>query len=793
MSLSNPFPRRWWWLIPLGAALFILAADLGRIKNVQRVTALGRAAGNDGKSAATTRHWLIVPEHNLRSYQWMAETEQMLARGEWRVRQIDYENAPVGREVHAASPYRWWLGLVTWLMHVTRGGTTGESLEAAALWAGPLFHLALLVAGTVFIAKRFGPIAAAAFSLGLALLFPLAGEFLPGVPDDHGLGFVCAGASALLLLDGLARRRRSSFVLSGVAGGLGLWISVAIEVPVLVALGLGGFVLALWKARRPTVAEGFSPCWNEWALAGALTSLLAYLAEYFPAHLELRLQANHPVYGLAWIGLGWALTLADRWRARVARSRSRTWLMAAGALLALASLPVTMAVTQSRAFLVANPLASRATNLPNGAVARNLAVWLSQDGQKLAVLATCLPFVLLVPLGISALRRNRSAAEQATFLVGGSVVLVSAALACAQIQAWAVAQSTLLVLVVAAAPLFAQRVWLIAAFCLLPGVIQLARSTPWDGNAPVTRLEVEGLLERDLAHWIADHSESAATAGSGPLVLAAPERTPGMWFYGGLRGLGSPNWENRDGVALAVKILGATTLDEAQALLARRGVTHLVLPSWDTEMDEFVKWTKNNPADTFLAALHRWALPPWLQPLPYRLPEIAGFEGRSVLVLKITEDTDRALSLSRLAEYALEMEDAPLTSAVNDALAAFPANLVALIGRAQIEKARGNAAGFDQISTTIRQNLTNGLDRLLPWDRRLSLAVVLAQGGQTALARPPLQRCIADLNEARIRSLGPGALYRLLVLSKALDVPIASSALRDLALSLLPAEARARL
>ena len=190
--------------------------------------------------------------------------------------------------------------------------------------------------------------------------------------------------------------------------------------------------------------------------------------------------------------------------------------------------------------------------------------------------------------------------------------------------------------------------------------------------------------------------------------------------------------------------------------------------------------------------MHRWALPPWVQPLPYRLPAIAGFEGQTVQVLKITEDTDRALALSRLAEYALEMEDQALANATNEILRNYPANLMALIGRAQIEKARGDTAAFDRVSALINQSLASGLDRLLPWDRRVSLAVVLAQGGRNDAAKAQLQRCLAELDEARLRSLNAGALYRLLVLGKAYDLPI-TPAHRELALALLPAVARARL
>lgn len=762
----------------------MIGANIGWIRHVQQVGAVGRETAT-GETMRPQRHWLIVSEHSSRGYQWLAETEQMLARGEWRIRHVNYENTPFGREVHSPSPYRWWLGIVTWGIELVTRRPTGRALEMAALWAGPLLQLILLAAGTVFVARRFDRTRAAVFAGGLAALFPLAGEFLPGVPNDHGLAIACAGSSVLLLVDGIRRGSQLSFIFSGVAGGLGLWVGVATQLPVLIAVAVGALLLAIWGKFQPSKTPLHPPLpWNSWALAGAATGLAAYLIEYFPRHLEMRLQTNHPIYGLTWIGLGMALTLVETWRMSGAKKRFGVGIMA---VLALAALPVAKVLTDSSAFLIANPQASRLTYLPDGAVGGNLARWLMQDGQRLNVLATTLPFLVLVPAGLASLRRAADSASRASSVIAGSVVLASIAMASAQLQWWAMAQLGLIIFLLSTAPLLKPWIWSIAAGCLLPGIVLLAGTVRLRGEARLTRLEIEGLVERDIAHWIADHTAEDV------VVLAAPERTPSLWFHGGLRGLGSPNWENRNGLMASVNILGATTTDEAQALLEQRGVTHILLPSWDTELDEFVRWTKNNPADTFLAALRRWALPPWVQPLAYSLPQIAGFESQSVLVFKITADTDRALSLSRLAEYALEMRDEALTSAVNDSLQAFPANLVALIGRAQIEKARQNTAAFDQIFGSIRQTLSNGLDRLLSWDRRLSLAIVLAQGGQNELARPPLQRCMAELSEARVRALSAGSLYRLLVLSKALDVPVTDPKLRELALALLPAEARARL
>jgi hypothetical protein len=276
-------------------------------------------------------------------------------------------------------------------------------------------------------------------------------------------------------------------------------------------------------------------------------------------------------------------------------------------------------------------------------------------------------------------------------------------------------------------------------------------------------------------------------------VLSPPELTPGLIFHGGLRGVSSPNWENTEGMGFTLRLITARQADEALALLNQRGVTHLVLPSWDTELDDLLRWSMPDPENAFLTAVRHWALPPWLEPVAYRLPEIAGFEDRSVVILRITENPDRALALSRLAEYALEMQNPAMAASVNEALKSHPAHLGALLGRAQIEKAGGNPSAQDGIIATIRQNLANRLDRLLPWDRRVSLAVVLAQANHPELAKPQVQRCLAELNETRIRSLSESALYRLLVLSKAYDLPVKQPGLQELALSLLPEEARARL
>ncbi len=788
MGFPRQFFRSRWLFIPLGVMLFVVAADCGRWRQVGRVRDIDHEVRTTADYAGG-RHWLIVPEHHARSYQWMLETEQMLTRGEGRVREVAYDNAPLGRAVHAASPFRWWLGLLAWTDHTLSGRPIAQSVEQAALWSGPLLHLLLLLGSTVYATYRFGAKSAALLSVGLAGLYPLAGEFLPGVPDDHGLALVCAWATGLLLVAGL-NGHRASFLLSGIAGGLGLWISAATQVPVLGAIGVGALLLAGYERiiSSGKFAEGDAPHpWTSWALAGAVTSLLAYLAEYFPGHMEMRLEVNHPLYGLAWLGLGLLLTLVESWRHGQAGGNRRTILTALGAVTGLAALFVAMSLTGSRAFLTANPEASRLTNLLDGPVAPNFATWLVRDGSLLAKAAVVLPLALLVPAVLAWLARetDRMTKRAAVFL--GGMLLACFVIACMQLQAWSLTQLVLLTLLAVVLPLTNLRSWLTVTAGLLPGVIALALTARPRDEAQLSRLEIEGLVERDIAHWLADHAEPGGT-----VVLSSPERTASLAFHGGLRGLGSPNWESADGVSATIRILDATTAEEAQALLNHRGVTRLVLPSWDTDLDAFVRWTQGNPNDTFLAAVRRWALPPWLQPLPYRLPEITGLEGQSVVVLQVTANTDRALALSRLADYALEVQDLALANAVNDSLQAFPTSLAALIARAEIEKAQDRPEGVARALEPLEQTLANGLDRVLSWDRRVSLVVVLAQADRREPATTQLRRCIAEANEERLRSLGGGSLFRLLVLSKAFAVPLPEK-LHAYALTLLPAEARARL
>jgi len=819
--VSNRYrlPSWTWVAIPLSACGFLIGIDAVRVRHIDFVSENAEWATAETATGATAlaahAGWeprLIVPEHNNASYEWLDQTRQMFARREWRVRHVDYENAPFGRDVSAASPYRWWLGLLAWCDQQISARPLGQAVEWAALVADPLLHLLLLGGTVIFVMRRFGAYPAALLSIGLVVLFPLATEFLPGIPEDRGLAQICAIWSLLPLLAGAGAanataadaggRARRWFLVAGFIGGLGLWISVSHEVPVLVGIALGGLIAA-WVNRsdaktNPAGARGTLP-WGAWALGGAATSLGVYLIEYFPAHLgSWQLRVNHPIYGLAWLGGGALLAWTVAWIERGRPSWSlRGMVVLVLAVGALAVVPVVMWRTGGWGFLEVGLPSFRLARLPGGATATSLMAWLDREENTMRVWTTLLPVSLVLPAVGLILRRRTEISFRAPLALALGPVLVALGFACWQLSWWNGLDGVLLVLMAATTAAwwgtinfrFAGRVWAgFVVLVLLPGALQVfPRGESGMGNTPGAS-EVLGLIERDLARWLATRAASADA-----VVLAPHNEAVTLHYYGGLRGLATLGWENQAGLEAAVRIVSASTPEEAKELIDRRTITHIVIPSWDSYLDVYARMGMGQLDGTFLKTLHDWNLPLWLRPVPYQLPTIAGFEGQSVAILEVVEEQDNAAALSRIAEYFVEMGQLDLAASAGQALRRYPADLGALVARGQVETARGNATDFARTVELLKSRLSSGADRGLLWDRRVSLAVVLARARQMDLAREQVRRCLAEVDEAKLRWLTTGSLYRLQVLGKAFGLAIADQRLHELALDLLPPELRARL
>jgi hypothetical protein len=594
---------------------------------------------------------------------------------------------------------------------------------------------------------------------------------------------------------------RCWFSVAGVAGGLGLWIGPAGQAPVLAGIALGGLIAA-WAARgapgTPAPTAKNLP-WLAWAVSGAASTLAGYLIEFSPDHLgSWQLRTVHPLFGLAWIGGGVLLARTAAWirGAKPARSVREIgiWLFAVAAF---GALPVAMWLTHSLGFLETDLFSLELTRLSAGSWAGSLSEWVVQEPNILMIWATIFPALLVLPAGWLVFSPRAGMSSRVSIAVALGPVLVATGFACWQLSWWNQVDVVLLVLLVAASataegsPGRRLRRW-VWSCCLAPvallGAIQIFPQTGGAAKNALDMSEIWGLVERDLARWLALH------AGAGTAIVLAPHnQSVTLYYYGGLRGLTTLSRDNPDGLGVAVRILSASTPEEAKELIDRRGITHFAMPSWDSYFEVYARMGMGKVESTFYDQLLHWRLPPWLKPVPYQLPTVSGLEGQSVTILEVVEDQDDATAASRLAEYFVEMGQLDRAAASDQILRRFPADLGALTVRAEIESARGENAVFDRTFDSLLRRLSGHGDRVLPWDRRVSLAVVLALNKHADLAREQTRRCLDEVDEAKLRSLTTGSLYRLQVLGRTYGMGIADQRLRRLALDLLPAEMSSRL
>ena len=539
--------------------------------------------------------------------------------------------------------------------------------------------------------------------------------------------------------------------------------------------------------------------WRAWAFGGAATSLLAYLVEYYPGHMDTQLRVNGPLYGLAWLGLGELLWRFSAWARGEAPSlglrSAGMWLISAAAV---ASPAIAIARGGDRGFLADDLLSAKLANLPNGVAAADLMTWATREGPSWALAATLLPVVLLLPAAWLLLSNRTSVARRRALAVTLSPALVALAFAVFRLRWWTSFDGVLLALLATAAvakvPGPRTICWLSGAIltaALALGVAQLAPGAGIGASRVIrlTRSEVEGLYERGLSHWIADHA-----GPEGATVLAPPLRTSSLCYYGGLRGLGTQNWENRDGMLATFHIFASMRPDESQAVIRQRGVTDIVLLPWDTDLEDYARSSLKYLQASFIYSLRN---PPgggfsWLRPVPYEVPPVSGLEGLPVLVLSVTDETDPATVQGRLVEYLTEMHETEQAAAAGAALLRYPADLGALSARAELAKARRDNDEFARVFKSVVSTLSRGSDRRLPWDRRVSLAVVLALGGRYDLSRAQVRRCIDEIDDERIRSLTTESLYHLLLLGRRFGTEIPDPGLHALALGLLPEKLRER-
>ena len=833
-------PGSGWWLAALLLAVGLVVLDSAeRLYMVRAITAVGAASAPPLPSDRTSpsgfaygQRTLILPDIGLDGYQWIMQTQRMLAGDGGRIRWVNYDNPPHGRPVHWSSSFRWWLAAVAWIDSQVTAHPWAVSVERVAPWANPLLLVLALGALVPLVARRFGAVAAALLALGLVSVYPVFESFAAGGPDHHGLaigfglltllGLVAGGAGwirshvteaarlspAADTLSGWLPDRaqaRRWFIASAVAGGAGLWVSAPTVIPLLGGIGLGALWSTGWLARGRPAAEPWTPdptLWRVWGMAGGASSLGFYLLEYAPANFGWRLEVNHPLYALAWMGAGDLLCrICQGWQTRrgATSMRSLVWLIPS--IVAVAAAPTVILMAPGRTFFVAGDflwalhrdyiaefrsLPQQLAGLPAASVALGLSA------------VPLLGFPLAGWLGSPQWARPWRALFGLVF-VPGVVLLV---LAFAQVRWLGIGCAVWLVALMVAG--FATTAngagfqWTVSRRIAAGAMLALiGLPYPWylirTGLATMahevgaSEKDMQRIATRDVARWL-----RTRLGGERGVVLAAPTETTSFIYHGGFDGLGTLYWENGAGLKAAAEILGAASPEQALQLVRQRGITHIVLFSWAPFDESYARLARGLrsgqpvPPDAFIEQLRQaGACPAWLRPVYYPLPDHPFLRTQWVRVYAVVPQQSREEALVRNAQYLVA--DGKTDEAESVLRAALEINngyLPALVTLAQVQLIREQPASFAIVFQRVARNLAGAA--MLELGDRITLATEFDAIGDTGRARGLVEACLAAADEKALRRLAPDTLFRLLLLTRQLNAAVTRPDLFRFAVTLLP-------
>ncbi|RRJ99367.1 hypothetical protein Ga0100230_014430 [Opitutaceae bacterium TAV3] len=160
------------------------------------------------------------------------------------------------------------------------------------------------------------------------------------------------------------RAARIGFLISALGGAAGLWINAA---SVVIAIGLTGVMAVLAAALAGRAGGGLRAqgmvcepgLWRTWGRWGAAASVVLFLVEQCPDRLlAWRLEINHPLYALAWLGGGELVALALEYLGGARWSAGR-WRRAALAAAAVCVVPMVIVIWRERVFVPLDPFVAR--------------------------------------------------------------------------------------------------------------------------------------------------------------------------------------------------------------------------------------------------------------------------------------------------------------------------------------------------------------------------------------------------------------------------------------------------
>lgn len=546
------------------------------------------------------------------AYYWISYAEQMVSEGTWRIRHTDIDNAPYGREVHWSQSFSWLLSGAGKIRSLITGDTWVHSVPRAAMWVNPFLFAIFLSGLFCLLEKRLGFLPALIAVAWLISHGDVWWGFHPYRPDHQSLHLIFSLLSVVLLaLGGLGWTReqplsqkktfswlnpleppseklaRRYFIASGIAGGMGLWIGATVEIVSLALVILSGLAFASLFPRHLDKKKDrlLQPrLWRLWGISGALTSLAFYGLEYFPNHISMRLEVNHPIYALVWVAMSECLVLMFTARSEGRSMSSIEWKKIAlwGGLTLI--LPAVLYFGGSAVHALRDPQLVRLYNF-----VLELKSYSESTNNPLILdfFENHLLLPLFVPIAVAILCFSRlNDFERFALLMGLTVTAGCMFLAFLQ-QRWfcfyAEFNIWLMVLTfVLASTILKKDLWSlispIIAFVLmvLPlfllgheygKLLELKR-----GSTLIQQVAQPILIKRFSLELSQLPREQDA------VILADPGLAPPLYYFGRLHSVFSFYWENTEGVHAAVQFLDATDPEISKKIARERRISHVAIP-----------------------------------------------------------------------------------------------------------------------------------------------------------------------------------------------------------------------
>ncbi|MEX1118683.1 MAG: tetratricopeptide repeat protein, partial [Terrimicrobiaceae bacterium] len=645
---------------------------------------------------------VFLSEIAFDGYTWNRHAEHLGQNGTIRLRYTDLDNAPEGREVHWNSAFAWYLRGLGEVYRIVHPDTLRNSIFRMSIWANPILLVLALGIFSTLSARRFGPLCGTVIAIGMLAVPTFYEGFMPAYPDHHGIiafalmgilfGIAWAGAGWVQGSGGTdfvpprtLRQARHGMIFSAICGAAGLWISALSTAMVLGAIGLAALVsaaLSRWFIKNDG-CKYHPEIWKTWALWGAASSFVLYLIEYFPTHMGMRLEVNHPLYALAWIGGGWIVATTSGWLVKsTTKPEPFPWQNLIIPVLCCVVLPVMVLTGGNEVYSAKDPFMIRLYK--NIAELLPLLTRISLGGLTWQVAMGWFPILILSSLVLASMRRVGHGTKS-TLICLIVPILVITGLQLYQVR-WGMLAGPLYI---ALAGIVIPQIWrlippdifsrsvggtIIALFGFLfvEPSFKNCFANAWAQYRSSNDMQLSmgqglALLHRKMARTILDDAN-----GKPVVLLSSPNSSCLLSAIGGFRTVGTLYWENVEGLKKSAEALNAQSDSEALDLVQKLGVTHISMMSWENFIEPFfgILYPERRADKSYSASFGKRALfdnqiPAWSRPLVFPPNDLTRGLQQEVLMLRVAPEQSLYEATFHLARFVQQVEGNPIQAEIS--------------------------------------------------------------------------------------------------------------------------------